>query len=77
MVKKEIQPHYMAIRSHPGDEILGVVVVEGWKLGSGIGISKALMDNLDKVIHEDWWFDNISQAEFETYQTFGIKEYKV
>lgn len=77
MIKKEKRPYYMAIRNHTGDEILGVVVTEGWKLGSGVGISKALLDNLDKVIHEDWWFDNISKAEFETYQAFGIKEFEV
>ena len=24
-----------------------------------------------------WWWDNVSQAEWETYQAFGIKEVKL
>ena len=39
-------------------------------------ISPTLVGLIDETIGRFWSYDLITQAEFETYQTFGIKEIK-
>ena len=69
-------PFYFAVRSMCSNEILGIIMAGKSHSGVGIGVTQALIVNLTEEIgNDDWWFDNIPKAEFETYQAFGFKEY--
>lgn len=72
-------PFYFAIRSMNSNEILGITIAGKLHQSRvGIGISQVLIVSLTEAIgNDDWWFDNIPKAEFETYQAFGFKEYTV
>lgn len=43
-------------------------------------IYKTIRQSVDeqlKTKDNNWWWDDLTQAEFETYQAFGIKEIKL
>jgi len=54
--------NYWLIRTFTGREILGIV----WTVSNHPGLSPEIV--------RAWFFDEISQAEFETYQAFDFKE---
>ena len=40
-------------------------------------IFQTMQHRVCEELGNKWWWDNVSQAEFETYQAFGIKEIKL
>lgn len=72
-------PFYFAIRSMNSNEILGITIAGKLHQSRvGIGISQVSIASLTEAIGNDnWWLDNITKAEIETYQAFGFKEYNV
>ena len=57
-----------------GDEVIGIVKVS-WPYPS---IKQGILRILDEQLgHEKWWLDSITKVEFETYQAFDIKEYRI
>ena len=71
--------NYWLIRTFKGREILGMV----WTVSNHPGLSAEIVKyinteigntKVDMWLGTTWFFDEISQAEFETYQAFDFKE---
>ncbi len=57
------------VRSIINDEALAVVGYD-----HSPAFNTALVKKLDKAFGwENWWFDGITRAEFETYKEFGFR----
>ncbi len=63
---------YYSITNWAGDEALAIMKSETEKY-----VPEEIAIINDKLDHGAWLLNPISQAEFETYQAFGIREIKL
>lgn len=62
---------FWLVRSVVNDEAFAVT---GYDLSPALNLD--LVKRLDEAFGwENWWFDKITKAEFETYKEFGFEEY--
>lgn len=65
---------YWTIRTTNDNEVIGIVKVS-WPYPS---IKQGILRIIaEEIGHGNWWLDSITKVEFETYQTFDIKEYRI
>jgi len=67
---------YLAVRKGKvgttSGELLGILSTRR----SGIGLAAAVVNIvIRKVGNGNWWFDDLTKIEFETYREFGIREF--
>ncbi len=55
-----------------GGEPFGIV----WTVSNHPGLSKTIVEAISKLVDSnDWWFEEITKAQFETYQEFEFIEF--
>ena len=64
---------HWTIRTINDNEVIGIVKVS-WLAAIDQGIFRIITEEIG---HGNWWLDSITKVEFETYQTFGIKVYRI
>ena len=67
---------YLAVRKGKvgttSGELLGILSTRR----SGTGLAAAIIKIvIRKVGNGNWWFDDLTKIEFETYREFGIREF--
>lgn len=65
---------FWLIKTNGDHEVIGIAKLS-WPYPSiKDGVFRVIAEDIG---HSEWWLDEITRTEFETYQAFGFKEYKI